>query len=847
MTKKTYVVLLTIIPTVCCFSSKKADVNKKAIKPNIIYILADDLGYGDIRGLNPDSKIPTPNIDRMVEEGVHFTDAHSNSSVSTPTRYGILTGRYAFRSNLKKGVLDGYSPALLESGRTTIATFLSEYGYNTACIGKWHLGLDWAQNNYLNETASNSKLLPIDVNKIDYSRKVKGGPNNHGFKYSYIIPASLDMPPYCYINNGMVVNPPTEFTGGKDQNVNGRGVYWRPGKMSPGFDFQKVLQNTVDTACNYIKKYAHQEPPIFMYLALPSPHTPWCPEEKYEGKSEAGKYGDFVFMTDDMIGKILKTIKEENIEENTIIIVTSDNGSDWRPSDKEEWNHSANYIYKGRKADIFEAGHRVPFIAQWKGVIPAGQKSNEIMCTTDLIGTVSGMLNVEMPENGAEDSYNLWPAFVGNSQKGIREAIIHHSFDGFFSIRKGKWKFTPHIGSGGFTIPKNIPSPKNKSVGTLYDLEKDPEEKNNLFEEYPMIVEELRVLLDKYQKQGYSRTMNGNSTAKSTDLSKLLRPVPNTGIFINDSLYIWGGSLVKSLEDGMYHMYYSRWPKELKMEGWVTHSEIAHAVSNSPYGPFEFKDIAIGARDKELWDGLVAHNPTIHYFNGKYYLYYMGTTGDSYSEREYWKFRNNQKIGVAVSESPFGPWVRQNKPLIDISANPDAHDALMVSNPAVTLMPDGKYLMVYKAAAKKGKAPMFGPVVHLTAVAESPEGPFIKQNQPIFTAEKNEFPAEDPYIWYDDSLKYYYAIVKDMNGAFTDVGKSLVLFISKDGFNWELAEHPLVSKLKVVMENGEILQLDKLERPQIYIENGQLVALLCAARINAKHSFNIQIPLRQYK
>ncbi|MDB4584849.1 glycoside hydrolase family protein, partial [Draconibacterium sp.] len=265
------------------------------------------------------------------------------------------------------------------------------------------------------------------------------------------------------------------------------------------------------------------------------------------------------------------------------------------------------------------------------------------------------------------------------------------------------------------------------------------------------------------------------------NLARMFQPVPKSAKFINDSCFIWGGSLVKSEVDGKFHMYYSRWPKELGMSAWVTHSEIAHAVADSPFGPFEFKGIALSLRGREFWDGAVTHNPTIHFFDGKYYLYYMGTTGDSEAENQYWEHRNKQQIGVAVAENPYGPWKRFDKPLIGISADSTAHDALMVSNPSVTKTPDGKYLMVYKAAAKKLPMPMSGPVVHLTAIAEKPEGPFVKQMKPIFTAKDAEFPAEDPYIWSADDC--YYAIVKDMRGAFTDSGRSLVLFYSIDGMD----------------------------------------------------------------
>lgn len=504
------------IATSVILSMGCSNVQEKKIKirkPNIIYILADDMGYGDLHSLNPESRIQTPNMDKIVQQGVHFTDAHSNSAVCTPTRYGILTGRYSFRTRLKNGVLWGYSPSLIEPGRQTVATFLKSNGYQTACIGKWHLGLDWAKKDSTMEIRDiqwNDMISPQSTDNVDYKKYVKGGPSDHGFDYSLIIPASLDINPYCYIRNGKTVEDLTAYTEGKKEVTDGRGVFWRPGKMSPGFNFYKVLPNFVDSACQYISSHnSNQDKPFFLYLALPSPHTPWLPAPEYEGRSKAGRYGDYVTMVDDMIGKVLKMVENSNMEENTLIIVTSDNGSDWRPKDIEETGHHANYIYKGRKADIYEAGHRIPFIATWKGVIPSGIKSDEVMCTTDLMATLAGMLNQSLPDNAGEDSYNLWPNFIGKAVSSpVREATVHHSLDGFFSIRKGKWKFTPHLGSGGFSIPKLIVSKPGEAPGTLYDIEDDPQEKNNLYQKYPEVVQELSQLLERYKNQGYSRPLN---------------------------------------------------------------------------------------------------------------------------------------------------------------------------------------------------------------------------------------------------------------------------------------------------------------------------------------------------
>ncbi|MEM9829319.1 MAG: glycoside hydrolase family protein [Bacteroidota bacterium] len=326
--------------------------------------------------------------------------------------------------------------------------------------------------------------------------------------------------------------------------------------------------------------------------------------------------------------------------------------------------------------------------------------------------------------------------------------------------------------------------------------------------------------------------------------------VARESVFVNDSLSIWGGSLVKG-EDGLYHMYYSRWPKRLGW-AWVTDSEIAHAVATSPFGPFEFKDVALGRTGKEEWDGWCTHNPTVHKFGGKYYLYYMGNTGEGEVVNSpgqptlNWQHRNNQRIGVAVADSPDGPWKRFAKPVLDITYGDSlAHDALMTSNPSVCQRPDGGYLMVYKAVGKKFPAPNGGPVVHMIATSDSPTGPFKKYDQPIFTFEGERFPAEDPYVWYQDSK--YRAIVKRIKHEGNQRHFSLVHYDSKDGFNWQPADHFEISERIFTWENGKTQQFDHLERPQVFIENGEPVALLCAADTidenNVRHSFNVQIPL----
>ncbi|SMP43759.1 Arylsulfatase A [Neorhodopirellula lusitana] len=341
----------------------------------------------------------------------------------------------------------------------------------------------------------------------------------------------------------------------------------------------------------------------------------------------------------------------------------------------------------------------------------------------------------------------------------------------------------------------------------------------------------------------------GEESAYAPDLKIEFGPVARKSVFVSDVQSHWGGSLVKG-DDGLYHMLYSRWPKDLGW-AWVTDSEVAHATSSSPFGPFEFKSVALPRRGKEHWDGWCTHNPTVHRFGDQYYLYYMGNTGDGVvtgtpgKESLNWKHRNNQRIGVAVADSPNGPWKRSEHPLIDVSADDQAYDCLMTSNPSVCQRPDGGFLMVYKGVGKKFPMPNGGPVVHCIATSDSPTGPFKKHAEPVFTFENERFPAEDPWIWFQDGK--YRAVVKRIKHEGRKRVFSLVQYDSVDGFDWQPAKHHEISIRTVVWEDGEVQQFEHLERPQVLIEGGVPVALLCAADTRdenrVRHSFNIQIPL----
>ncbi len=454
--------------------------------PNIVYVLADDLGWGDLDCYNSQSAVPTPHTNRFAAQGMRFTDMHSPSAVCTPTRYGILTGRYCWRSRLKSGVLWGYSPNLIEPGRMTVPSMLKSKGYYTAGIGKWHLGLG-------------------DREKTDYDQPLHPNPADHGFDSYFGIPASLDMDPYLYFENERVVEKPAAHTEGKNSP---RGVFWREGGIAPHFRIEDVLPTLTDRAAKFIHERAAKPPqPFFLYLALTAPHTPWVPKPEFQGRSKAGIYGDFVAQVDATLGRVLQALDETKLAENTLVIFTSDNGADWKPEDKALYAHRANANWRGEKADIWDAGHRIPFLARWPGKIRAGTVSNELGCLTDLMGTAAAITGVTLPDNAGEDSYNLLPALMGKQSAPIREAVVHHSSLGMFSIRQGDWKLELGLGSGGFSTPQHIDPKPGGPQGQLYHIGKDPTEADNVWLQHPEVVARLTALLAKYQQQGYSRPM----------------------------------------------------------------------------------------------------------------------------------------------------------------------------------------------------------------------------------------------------------------------------------------------------------------------------------------------------
>ena len=461
-----------------------------AVPPNIIYILADDLGIGDVSAYNPKSAWKTPHLDRLAREGMRFDAAHSASALCTPSRYALLTGRYAWRGKLKQGVLQGYHPALIEPGRVTVAAFLQKHGYTTAVFGKWHLGLDWVRNGPALE-------------HVDFSRPFAAGPITRGFDRFFGISASLDMPPYVWLDQDRSTSVPTATIA--DSPVP---KLWRGGPIGADFKMEEVQPRLIEKSVSFIaeRAAANDGKPFFIYLPLASPHTPILPSHEFVGKT-ATSYGDFVVHMDADVGRILAALETHGLAKNTLVIFTSDNG--FAPAADVPAHaripHDPSAGYRGFKSDLFEGGHRVPFIAHWPGTIPAGTTTNALVGQLDLFATCADLVGAAIPAGAAEDSVSFLPLLRdAKPTSKSRTSLISHSAEGRFAIQSGQWKLLLWPGSGGWSSPTPAPSVWLKTHATdlatlpafqLYDLSADPSEKNNLAVAHPEIVRRLGLQL----------------------------------------------------------------------------------------------------------------------------------------------------------------------------------------------------------------------------------------------------------------------------------------------------------------------------------------------------------------
>lgn len=489
--------------------------------PNIVFILADDWGRGDVKVYGGEQcQIDTPHMDRLARDGMLFTDAHSTSAVCTPTRYSVLTGRYNWRSRLKSGVFNGFSQALIEPGRETVASFLKGQGYATAMIGKSHLGMDLPTTDGKPAKCSAKTVEELKTKcNVDWSGAITNGPNAVGFDYFWGFTASLDMPPYIWVLNDRFVGEPTTIK-----------AFHRPGPAHTDFEDYDVLPTLAEKTVEFISRQSNKKP-FFIYMPLNSPHTPISPSKAWQGKSEMGPYGDFVMETDWAIGEVVNAIEKHGFADNTLIIVTADNGcspaskrgdpNDWitfRAGNEDPFipgKHYASVIQRGHKADIYEGGHRVPFIARWDGKVKAGSISEDPVCLVDLFATCADILGVDYSDSAAVDSVSILPNLLGTAKGPVREAVVHHSINGSFALRQGNWKLAFCPGSGGWTSPR--PWRKNPAKDMvqpeqledwewvqLFDLSLDPAETTNLAGQHPEIVEKMTALAMQYIANGRS-------------------------------------------------------------------------------------------------------------------------------------------------------------------------------------------------------------------------------------------------------------------------------------------------------------------------------------------------------
>lgn len=451
-------------------------------RPNLIYILADDMGVGDVSYLSDHCKFSTPNLDRLGREGLCFTDAHSSSSVCTPSRYSILTGRYCWRTYLKQGVLFGGSSALLDDRISTFPKLAKKRGYKTACVGKWHVGWDWAPKEGFENLSEESKTKETEW--IDFSRPIKNGPQQAGFDHFYGICGSLDMPPYVYIKDDIPVEIPTEW-GTQEE-------FGRPGPRMESLRANNVLEHITSKAVQFVEEQK-SDSPFFLYFPITAPHTPIAPAEEFLGKSGIGDYGDFCVEIDHRVGQILDALERCGLEDDTMVIFTTDNGASRACSPeelKEAYDHRCSHIYRGYKSDIWDGGHRIPFMVRWpKGISPSTYCHDPIGIF-DTIATFADLWGMTLKKDEAPDAFSFSKSFTGESLQ--ERLLVHHSIDGQFSIRKGDWKLCRCPGSGGWSSPgDSVARKKGHPEVQLYNLSEDVGEQTNLAEHYPQKVQEM--------------------------------------------------------------------------------------------------------------------------------------------------------------------------------------------------------------------------------------------------------------------------------------------------------------------------------------------------------------------
>ncbi|MCH2200489.1 MAG: arylsulfatase [Fuerstiella sp.] len=471
-TRSPFQAVLSVLVVLCCDGTHDLI---RADAPNIVLIVVDDMGYGDPGCFNSRSKIATPHIDSLAADGMRFTDAHASGPLCHMSRYGLLTGRYPFRTDVRPW----RQRPLIDSDQITISSLARSAGYQTAMVGKWHLGF---QEN-------------------GYDRPLPGGPVDRGFDSYFGIRASTDIPPYFYIRGDRAVETPSLHI--RANNSKGwspiQGAFWRGGGIAPNLKLKDVLPRFTDEAVQLIEHYSATDRmsrnPLMLYLAYPAPHTPWLPSDEFVGKSGAGMYGDFMMMVDAQVGRILNTLYEADLQQNTMVIFTSDNGPTWYESDEARFGHDSAGGLRGMKSDAWEGGHRVPFIVRWPGTAATGTTTDRLICFTDLLATFADIFNVELSKPATADSFSFLPVLQGRTAtpKAQRRSFVMQagSVSSMMTIRSGDWKLITGLGSGGFSAPRHIEPGPNDPKGQLYNLADDLAEQHNLYSQLPEIVARL--------------------------------------------------------------------------------------------------------------------------------------------------------------------------------------------------------------------------------------------------------------------------------------------------------------------------------------------------------------------
>lgn len=480
----------------------------EAATPSVLIIYADDLGYGDLRVNNPDSKIPTPNLEAFADSAMRFTDGHSSSGICTPSRYALLTGRHHWRDF--HGIVNAFGGSVFEESRLTLPEMMKAHGYDTACIGKWHLGWDWgAIRKPEARMVGDGRRKAWPSEAFDWSKPIPDGPLAHGFD-SYFGDTVINFPPYCWIVNDRVAAAPTEMMDtAKWKTIKEGNWECRPGPMASDWDPYQNIPTTTEKGVEFLKARKNAEKPFFLYFAFPSPHAPIIPNDEFDGKSQAGPYGDFVYETDASIGRLLNALDESGQRDNTVVVFTADNGPEkYAYARDEKYDHWSSTPFRGLKRDIYEGGHHVPFLIRWPGIAKPGSRSDALVSQIDIMATIAAALGFDLPDDAAEDSHNLLPVLRGETDS-VRETHVHNTRANQYALRDGKWLLidsaTGYVSGRNRTWEaKHKYKADDKLPLELYDMQADPGQRINLAAKHPDRVKQMRDLLKQIREQGFS-------------------------------------------------------------------------------------------------------------------------------------------------------------------------------------------------------------------------------------------------------------------------------------------------------------------------------------------------------